>query len=345
MNILEYLNEKSLRNVLVLAIIAVSVYIGFEPLITLVPDGVSKAVISSSFGAIFVIILTMYLLNKQTEIEQESKRSERLFDERIKLFQILLDVTEDMIEDGHISGKEIKRLPFPYIRMCMLCDEEPIEAFKEIFDALNEIYNENSDEQVKITDEQEANLIKNLFEFSDKCRINLHVSTSPLKRTLITQSATTVTNTKKSVRVPLDRGIDEWCELNKVDDHNKKNLEDFIDMLKSKSTNFDVHNIAKSQISLRNTKIQLRGSNILYINSVNRDGINCGVAGKSNEKTKFEYLCGLLPVEFQAQHKQRLRNSGEHDHMSFFVPFENIQEKNIDAVVSLVEKYKDFFHS
>jgi hypothetical protein len=250
-----------------------------------------------------------------------------------------------MIEDGHISGKEIKRLPFPYIRMCMLCDEEPIEAFKEIFDALNEIYNENSDEQVKITDEQEANLIKNLFEFSDKCRINLHVSTSPLKRTLITQSATTVTNTKKSVRVPLDRGIDEWCELNKVDDHNKKNLEDFIDMLKSKSTNFDVHNIAKSQISLRNTKIQLRGSNILYINSVNRDGINCGVAGKSNEKTKFEYLCGLLPVEFQAQHKQRLRNSGEHDHMSFFVPFENIQEKNIDAVVSLVEKYKDFFHS
>ena len=129
--------EKSLRNVFALAIIAVSVYVGFEPLIALVPDGVSKAVISSSFGAIFVIILTMYLLNKQTEIEQESKRSERLFDERISLFSDIFNVIEEMLKDGKISSKEINRLPFPFIRLCMLCDEPCIEAFAKINVKLN----------------------------------------------------------------------------------------------------------------------------------------------------------------------------------------------------------------
>jgi hypothetical protein len=197
MKITKNLNEKSLRNVFVLAIIAVSVYIGFEPLIALVPDGVSKAVISSSFGAIFVIILTMYLLNKQTEIEQESKRSEKLFDERIKLFQVILEVTEEMLKDGYISSKEIKRLPFPYIRLCMLCDEKPIEAFRTIFDKLNAIYASSDNEEVKINDAEEKELIKMLFTFSVECRINLQVSSSRLDEKLLTSSAETVSSTKK----------------------------------------------------------------------------------------------------------------------------------------------------
>ena len=70
-----------------LVIIAVAVSIGFSPLFELIGDGIASRVIGSSFGAIFVIILTMFLLNKQTEIEQESKKSERVFDEKVKIYQ------------------------------------------------------------------------------------------------------------------------------------------------------------------------------------------------------------------------------------------------------------------
>ena len=66
--------KKGTRTLISIAVIAIAVYIGFEPLIANVPEGVAQSVISSAFGAIFVIILTMYLLNKQTEIEQESKK-------------------------------------------------------------------------------------------------------------------------------------------------------------------------------------------------------------------------------------------------------------------------------
>ena len=64
-----------------LVIIAFAIYIGFSPLFELIKGGIAGRVLGSSFGAIFVIILTMFLLNKQTEIEQESKKSERVFDE------------------------------------------------------------------------------------------------------------------------------------------------------------------------------------------------------------------------------------------------------------------------
>ena len=53
------------KNLIILLVVAISVYVGFEPLLDLAPNGIAKSVISPSFGAIFVIILTMYLLTKQ----------------------------------------------------------------------------------------------------------------------------------------------------------------------------------------------------------------------------------------------------------------------------------------
>ena len=79
MNKLKETQKKGNRTLLAIAVIGIAVYVGFEPLIKLVPEGVAQSVISSSFGAIFVIILTMYLLNKQTEIEQESKKGEKVY--------------------------------------------------------------------------------------------------------------------------------------------------------------------------------------------------------------------------------------------------------------------------
>ena len=124
--------KKGSRTLISIAVIAIAVYIGFEPLIANVPDGVAKSVISSSFGAIFVIILTMYLLNKQTEIEQESKKSERVFDEKVRLFREIMDITRDMLLDGKISKEEINRLPFPLIRLQMLANDETIKSFSTV---------------------------------------------------------------------------------------------------------------------------------------------------------------------------------------------------------------------
>ena len=69
MNKLKETKQKSQRTIIALVIIGIAVYLGFTPLFELIQGGVAGAVIGSSFGAIFVIVLTMYLLNQQTEIE------------------------------------------------------------------------------------------------------------------------------------------------------------------------------------------------------------------------------------------------------------------------------------
>ena len=97
MNKLEQTRKRGTNTLIALAIIAVAVYVGFTPMYELINGGVAGAVIGASFGAIFVIILTMYLLNKQTEIEQESKKSERVFDEKVKLYYEIYNEIESML--------------------------------------------------------------------------------------------------------------------------------------------------------------------------------------------------------------------------------------------------------
>lgn len=136
-----------------LVVIACAVSIGFSPLFELIDGGIAGRVLGSSFGAIFVIILTMFLLNKQTEIEQESKKSERVFDEKVKIYQKILDITRDMLMDGSLTQQEINRLPFPVIRLQMLADDEVIKSFQKVFNKLNEIYSSSDEDTVEIEED------------------------------------------------------------------------------------------------------------------------------------------------------------------------------------------------
>ena len=192
--------KRGSRNLISIAVIAIAVYIGFEPLISNVPDGVAKSVISSSFGAIFVIILTMYLLNKQTEIEQESKKSERVFDEKVRLFREIMDITRDMLLDGKISKEEVNKLPFPLIRLQMLANDETIKSFSIVNQRLNKIYAEDDKEDVLIPEEEKNDLFKALSEFASQCRLDLGIADRDVEKELVSIAVETISNTGKKGR-------------------------------------------------------------------------------------------------------------------------------------------------
>ncbi|MDB0069899.1 hypothetical protein N9F72_00935 [Gammaproteobacteria bacterium] len=183
-----------------LVIIAFAVSIGFTPLFELIGDGIASRIIGSSFGAIFVIILTMFLLNKQTEIEQESKKSERVFDEKVKIYQQILDITKDMLLDGKLTPEEINRLPFPLIRLQMLADDKVIESFQKVFDKLNDIYAAEDGDIVTIADEQRHEIYQLLSDFSGECRKDLQISEVPIDPSIKQQTATTISNSGKKAK-------------------------------------------------------------------------------------------------------------------------------------------------
>ena len=166
------------RTLFAIAIIGLSVYIGFEPLFDKVSGGVPAQVLGASFGAIFMIVLTMYLLNKQTEIEQESKKSEKVFEEKVKLYKSMLATTKEMLTDGKISSQETTELSFAMVELQMVGADETISAFNSVFDKINETFQSTDGDPVDLDDEHKMEILKSLSRFAQKCRVDLGINES-----------------------------------------------------------------------------------------------------------------------------------------------------------------------
>jgi len=183
-----------------LIIIAIAVSIGFTPLFELIKGGIAGAFIGASFAAIFVIVLTMFLLNKQTEIEQESKKSERVFDEKVKIYQEILDKIRDMLMDEELSKEDINMVFFPLIRLQMLADDSVIESFQKVFDKLHEIYRESEEDDVLINSTDKYALYELLSKFSSACRKDLELSDGEIRSEIIADTTETITKTDTDKR-------------------------------------------------------------------------------------------------------------------------------------------------
>lgn len=166
------------KAVLAIILIGISVFLGFTPLYEKVQGGVAGAVIGASFGAIFVVILTNYLLTKQTEVEQESKRSERVFEEKVNLYKQILTATELMLEDGRIKGsEEMKTIPFLMLKLQMLGNDEAIKSYQNIYHEINNIFiAEPGNDEVQVSEESFLKLFQLLGDFCNVCRLDLKVS-------------------------------------------------------------------------------------------------------------------------------------------------------------------------
>ena len=121
---------------------------------------IGLAVIGASFSVTFVIILTMYLLNKQTEIQQESKKGEKVFEEKVSIYKSILSHTREMLKDGKLSREEIIALSFSAIELQMVGADQTISAFNSVFDTANTIYHSDDNEEVIISEQQKMEIYK-----------------------------------------------------------------------------------------------------------------------------------------------------------------------------------------
>ncbi len=206
----EEIRKSGQRTLISLTIIGVAVYLGFTPLFELIKGGVAGAFVGSAFGAIFVIVMTMYLLNKQTEIEQESKKSEKLFEEKLKIYWEIFDATELMLEDGCISKEqEMKKLPFVMARLVTIGSDDVIAAYQVVYDEINKVFDEKPDDIVELSDMQKQNLIIEIVEFSNACRVDLGVSSKGLGTDVVkkTTNAIEKSNTLLGRNLPVESEI------------------------------------------------------------------------------------------------------------------------------------------
>ena len=191
--------KKGTKTLVALAVIAVAVYIGFTPLYELITPngGVAGAVVGSSFGAIFVIILTMYLLNKQTEIEQESKRGEKIFEQKMIIYWKVFDDTEAMLKDGQISKEdEMQKLPFVMMKLIAIGDDEVIKAYQEVYKAITEVFDGSKEDKAKINNDASQKIMSLLGNFANECRVDLGVSSENVEDDVFDAATTVISDSR-----------------------------------------------------------------------------------------------------------------------------------------------------
>ena len=230
MSKLEETRKAGRRTLIAIAIIGLSVYLGFTPLFELVNGGVTGNVIGSSFGAIFVIILTMYLLNKQTEIEQESKKGEKVFEEKVLIYKSIIEITRDMLRDSKISSQETTELSFTMVELQMVGADETISTFSSVFDRINKIFNKDKNDPVDLDDQERVDILRLLSVFAQSCRVDLGIDESVLKEEIFEKTFSEIEEAVRGKKDTTKYSFKEHKNLGKgrlvlevVRDHAKNN--------------------------------------------------------------------------------------------------------------------------
>ena len=192
--------KQGMKILVILVLVGFVVFFGYGPLFHLVGGGIPGRVLGATFGSIFAILMTMFLLNKQTEIEQESKKSERVFDEKVVLYKNILGMSKEMLEDGQLDSKEILALPFTLIRMQMVGGDEAIKIYTSFFEKINDIYEASDDEVVQIPESDKQKVFILLSRFAVQCRVDLGISDTPIDESIFARAISVVEQSDKAVK-------------------------------------------------------------------------------------------------------------------------------------------------
>lgn len=174
---------KNLLNALFVFIIAFSSFLAFEPLFEHLGQKASQEFAAAIFGTIFAAVITMVLLNKQTETEEERSRSEKVFEQKITLYNQTIDTLQSIFEKQDdrnqimLERSHITQLEFLLAKMMMIGNDKTINEFKAFY----EIVTNNYSPQTKILYLDSSDK-QTIFRFADYCREELGLSDKTLEK-------------------------------------------------------------------------------------------------------------------------------------------------------------------
>lgn len=178
--------NKNFRNALFVFIIAFSSFLAFEPLFENLGQKASQEFAAAIFGTIFAAVITMVLLSKQSETEQERSRNEKVFEQKIVLFNQVLDYLQSIYEnldDANkikISRAKITQIEFLLAKMVMIGNDKTIKEFKSLYQNITNNYVPET--QILTLNISHKHTI---FRFADYCREELGLSDKNLEKEIL----------------------------------------------------------------------------------------------------------------------------------------------------------------
>lgn len=276
--------KQTLYTVITILIIGIAGYFGFKPLFNYFQEGVISEFLAAVFGTVFTIVLTMFLLNKQTEIEEENARGQKIFEEKINLYKDIIDLVRDVFEDGKLSVAEVRKLEFMLVNLQMVSSDETMEIFMNFYEELNSIFKDGSNDDasnatedelsVEVSNEKEFAILEKMLLFAARCRFELGLSQSEnANKNVSARTKDLLTETQEFIASKGQKnyfnGFDDLVKTSwgaKYDQQTLELTKACYSRLKEYLSDKQVTiKYTKSNIPFGNEKSQQRGKNFLYL--------------------------------------------------------------------------------
>lgn len=182
----KFLRKSDLKNALFVFLIAFSAFLAFEPLFNSLQQSAAQEFASAIFGTIFAAVITMVLLSRQTETEEEKSRSEKVFEEKLTLYNQAIDVLQDIFKQANAKNQvemahaDIVELEFILAKLIMVADEKTIHEFRLIYQNISKHYSPKTGLLNLTSTDRHI-----VFRFSDYCREDLGLSSQNIQKEIL----------------------------------------------------------------------------------------------------------------------------------------------------------------
>lgn len=194
--------------------LATALYVGFDKLIFTVQSETARETLNAAISVIFVIITTMYMLTKQTQIEQEKELKTAIFRKKLDLYESSLQTWQKVcFVDTEIDKEQFGQCVEVLLRLGMIAPTNVLENGTEIFSKINTVYMD--DEKRSMKPEEQTKIFSDICKFIEATRADLDLPNSQLPEKLTKSFNENVVNVGASVSKNYDKFLFNGRELGK----------------------------------------------------------------------------------------------------------------------------------
>jgi len=168
---------KARRLELAILLISIAAFLGFSPVFESIGSGIAQNAVAAGFSAMFVVLATKILLGHESELSQQQRENERIFEARHETYQKVTEALLKTLDSQNIGLDDVRMLRANLVRLSAVAPDEVMKSYWEIFDVVAKNLQEGGSfgEDKALDREAEDILLEAILSFVSQARIDLNL--------------------------------------------------------------------------------------------------------------------------------------------------------------------------
>lgn len=156
-----------------------ALYLGFSELINRIGTEPAREAVNAAIGVIFVIMTTMYMLNKQTEVDRKRDFDSEILKKKLTTYERALAIWQRVgLADALINEGDRAECLEVQLQIMMVAPKPVVECAANITKQINQVY--SADDKDGLLQDDKETFFEDLARFSEAARIDLDLPETSL---------------------------------------------------------------------------------------------------------------------------------------------------------------------